>query len=103
VGLLSATLTFLDPFIDFSKDLTLILWSAMWTWGIFTIAFYGSSVGWGIMTWLPLSGYTVGTFALAWYLNKARKATQNSDDKKWPTDEERTAMIEKMREVKERS
>jgi hypothetical protein len=96
-------LTFLASFTDFTRSIAIILWGNMWTWGIFTIAFYFASIGWGIFTWIPVSGYTVGTFALAWFLNQARQATWNGDDKTWLTDEARTALIRKhfRREVKE--
>jgi len=63
------------------------------------IAFWGVYAGWGVWTWLPLSAYIGGTFGFAFYFNKARRTIQNTlggtgyDDKKWPSLEERAAMI----------
>jgi hypothetical protein len=84
------------------RELLTIFCSALWAWMILVIASYGDLLGWHVWTWIPMTGYIAGSFGLASYFNKARKAVQNFDSKKWLSKDQREALIIKLGGVRER-
>lgn len=86
------------------QELTVILITGIWSYGILVIALYFSSIRWGVWTWIPLGAYIIGSFGLGYKFNVARRAIQNTsgenhegyDGKKWLNADEKSALIGKV-------